>query len=51
MWKCSKCGKEFKNVNQNHSCVKAASIDEYIAGEPEEKRVPNIKAIVELPYF
>ncbi|MCL1815785.1 MAG: DUF1801 domain-containing protein [Treponema sp.] len=36
MWKCNKCGKELKKVNQNHFCVKAASIDEYIAGEPEE---------------
>ena len=36
MWVCDKCGKEFKNVNQNHSCLKAASIDEYIAGETEE---------------
>jgi len=32
MWKCPKCGREFKNTNQNHSCgEKATGIDEYIA--------------------
>jgi len=36
MWKCPKCGKEFKNINQNHSCVKPSTIDEYIAEQPEE---------------
>jgi len=34
MWKCPKCGKEFKNTSQNHSCGnKPASIDEYIAAQ------------------
>jgi len=36
MWKCPKCGKEFKNTDQNHFCVKPESIDDYIAGQPEE---------------
>jgi len=37
MWKCPKCGREFKNTNQNHSCGdKPAGIDEYIAAQPEE---------------
>jgi len=36
MWKCEKCGKELKNANQSHFCVKAGSIDEYIAGQPAE---------------
>jgi uncharacterized protein YdhG (YjbR/CyaY superfamily) len=36
MWKCDKCGKEFKVINQNHYCVKPTGIDEYIAGQSEE---------------
>ena len=37
MWKCPKCGKEFKNTNQNHSCGdKPAGIDEYIAEQSED---------------
>jgi uncharacterized protein YdhG (YjbR/CyaY superfamily) len=36
MWKCDKCGKEFKTVNQNHYCVKVDSIDDYIAGQSVE---------------
>lgn len=35
MWKCPKCGQEFKSVEQNHFCVKKNSIDEYIAEQPE----------------
>jgi len=36
MWKCEKCGREFKNINQNHYCGDApATIDEYIAAQPE----------------
>ena len=31
MWKCPKCGREFKRTNQDHYCGKApVSIDEYI---------------------
>jgi len=36
MWKCPKCGKEFKNTDQHHFCVKPESIDDYIAGQPDE---------------
>ena len=42
MWKCPKCGKEFKNTNQNHFCTNPETIDEYIAGQSEE-----IKPILE----
>ena len=36
MWTCPKCGREFKNRNQDHYCGKAPeTIDEYIAGQPE----------------
>ena len=37
MWKCQKCGREFKNTNQNHTCgEKPAGIDAYIAAQAEE---------------
>jgi len=36
MWKCEKCGREFKKVNQNHFCGKINTIDDYIASQPAE---------------
>lgn len=36
MWKCQKCGRVFENTEQNHSCVKQDSIDEYIAAQAED---------------
>ncbi len=39
MWQCPRCGREFKNTNQNHFCsdgVKA--VDEYIDVQPEVVR-------------
>ena len=37
MWKCPKCGRSFKNQNQDHYCGKAPeTIDEYITSQPEE---------------
>lgn len=41
MWKCPKCGKEFKNTNQDHFCGKMNTIDEYIAGQ-----APEVQAIL-----
>ncbi len=39
MWKCPKCGREFKNVNQNHYCGKAPeTVDEYILAQNEDIR-------------
>lgn len=38
MWKCPECGREFKNINQDHYCSKTDSIDEYIEKQPEEVR-------------
>lgn len=35
MWKCPKCGREFKRVNQDHYYIKPQSIDEYIAAQDE----------------
>ena len=37
MWKCPKCGREFRNTNQNHSCGdKPTTIDEYISAQTED---------------
>lgn len=39
MWKCPKCGKEFKNIGQGHYCgEKPKTIDEYIARQDVEKQ-------------
>lgn len=46
MWKCPKCGRTFKNTEQEHFCVKPNSIDEYIAVQPEEVR-PLLQSIRE----
>ncbi len=46
MWTCPKCGREFKNTEQDHFCVKPNSIDEYIAAQPEEVR-PLLQGIRE----
>ena len=37
MWKCPKCGREFKRTNQGHYCGKAPeTVLEYIALQPRE---------------
>lgn len=36
MWQCQKCGREFKNTNQDHYCGKISTIDEYVAAQSEE---------------
>lgn len=46
MWKCLKCGREFKNTEQDHFCVKPNNIDEYIAAQPEDVR-PLLQSIRE----
>ncbi|MBW7571257.1 iron chaperone [Caproiciproducens faecalis] len=46
MWKCPKCGREFKNTEQDHFCVKPNSIDQYIAVQPEDVR-PLLQSIRE----
>jgi len=39
MWKCPKCGRDFKNTNQNHYCEYSSdTIDGYIEHAPEEHR-------------
>ena len=36
MWKCPKCGRTFNYTNQDHYCERIATIDEYIAAQPED---------------
>lgn len=39
MWICPKCGRSFKNTNQQHYCgEKPKSVEEYIEAQPKEKR-------------
>lgn len=39
MWKCPKCGREFKKNGQSHFCgEKPKTIDEYILSQDKEKR-------------
>ena len=39
MWTCPKCGRSFKNQNQDHFCGKAPeTIDSYILEQPEDIR-------------
>jgi len=36
MWQCPKCGREFKNTNQDHSCNEAPiSVDAYISAQAD----------------
>lgn len=46
MWKCPKCGREFKNQGQGHYCLKPKNIDEYIAFQDEPTR-PYLQAVRE----
>lgn len=39
MWKCPKCGREFKNTEQDHFCMKPNNIDEYIAAQLDDVRL------------
>lgn len=46
MWQCPKCGRKFKNTDQNHFCGKIETIDEYISEQAEELQ-PILKKIRE----
>lgn len=48
MWKCEKCGRELKNMEQAHFCAKPTSIDEYIAAQPVDLRplLQNIRETI-----
>ncbi|MDD3140286.1 MAG: DUF1801 domain-containing protein [Lachnospiraceae bacterium] len=40
MWICPKCGRSFKNQNQQHFCgEKPKTIDEYISAQDEEQQI------------
>ena len=41
--KCPKCGREFKNQNQDHYCVKPKTIDAYIDMQDEAVRPALLK--------
>ena len=54
MWKCPKCGRDFKNENQSHYCGKApGTIDEYILAQDEciRGQLQNVREAIrkELP--
>jgi uncharacterized protein YdhG (YjbR/CyaY superfamily) len=36
MWTCPKCGREFKNTDQDHFCTGVSAIDDYIAEQAPE---------------
>ena len=39
MWKCPKCGREFKKKEQSHFCgEKPRTIDEYILSQDQDKQ-------------
>ncbi len=48
MWKCEKCGREFKRLNQSHFCAKVKNVDEYIDNFPIEikLRLDKIREII-----
>lgn len=49
MWKCPKCGREFKNENQSHFCGKAPeTVDEYILAQDESLRdqLQSVRAVL-----
>ena len=54
MWKCPKCGRTFKNVNQDHYCGKAPeTVDAYILAQDEGVRdkLQSVRSVLkrELP--
>jgi len=47
MWQCPKCGRSFKNTNQDHFCSKIETIDQYISEQPEKVQ-PVLQKIREI---
>ena len=43
-WKCPRCGREFKRVEQPHYCGKPTTVEEYIAAQ-EESVQPRLQAL------
>ncbi len=48
MWKCPKCGREFKNTRQDHYYGAVSNIDAYIANQPEavQPLLHKIRAVI-----
>jgi uncharacterized protein YdhG (YjbR/CyaY superfamily) len=46
MWKCPDCCREFKRINQNHTCGDISTVDEYILAQREEVQ-PLLRSIRE----
>ena len=49
MWKCEKCGREFKKTNQGHYCGKAPeTVDEYIEIQPEnaQEHIAALRTVI-----
>ena len=49
MWKCPKCGREFKSENQSHYCGKApGTVEEYILAQDESIRdqLQSVRAVL-----
>ena len=49
MWKCPKCGREFKNENQSHFCGKApGTVEEYILTQDEgiRSQLQSVRAVL-----
>jgi len=41
MWVCPKCSREFKNINQSHSCnIKFKDANDYIVSQDKDKQEP-----------
>lgn len=47
VWKCPKCGREFKRMEQPHYCGKPTTVDEYIAAQDESVQ-PKLQALREI---
>jgi uncharacterized C2H2 Zn-finger protein len=50
LWTCPKCGRQFKNKNQWHSCV-TISVDDHFKGKPNRLRATFDRLFKELKRF
>jgi uncharacterized protein YdhG (YjbR/CyaY superfamily) len=50
MWTCPKCGREFKNTDQDHFCTGVSTIDDYIAAQAPEVQpiLQNIRETIRI---
>ena len=47
-WKCPHCGREFQRAEQPHFCGRPATVDDYIAAQPEavQPKLQKLRAIL-----